>query len=584
MGRSVRRLLLAALLVLVMVPCHAAIKLEIRGVEGDVERNVRVFLSVERYRERDDIDEDTANRLFNRIDGEVREALRPFGYYEPKIGAKLEPEDKGWLIEIDITPGEPVRVRHVSVAVEGPGADDPAFVAIKTQKALREGMRLNHGIYEEVKNSLVNAAAANGYLAARLVSNPLLVDVAAHSASIDLKLETGPRYHFGAINIDQSVIRPALMQRFLRFKEGEPYSVAQLLRTQFALDDSLYFSSVDVVPGNADPQTLTVPVKITATKNDRQLQLGAGYGTDTSVRGTIAWTDTRINDRGHRLRFEINASTIRRRVNARYDIPIGDPALERFSVEAVNEYKESGDLNTNETSVTPSITRVRGRWQVVTQVSATHTTTDNGASTIYSNLLVPGITFASVPEGFLGEALFSRALIVELLGSQHGLGSDADFLRLHVQSERQFDLTRRWHLLLRGELGTTLVKNFDEVPGIYRFFAGGDRSVRGFGYETLSPHEMILNSQGVLESKAVGGRHLAVGSVEFVRDLPWWSLAAATFFDMGNAFDHFGDGLEYAAGVGIRYRLPVVSLGFDIAKPLSTGGNLRLHLNITTKL
>ena len=39
-----------------------------------------------------------------------------------------------------------------------------------------------------------------------------------------------------------------------------------------------------------------------------------------------------------------------------------------------------------------------------------------------------------------------------------------------------------------------------------------------------------------------------------------------------------------AAGVGFRYRLPVVSLGVDVAKPLSTSGGVRLHLNITPKL
>jgi translocation and assembly module TamA len=71
--------------------------------------------------------------------------------------------------------------------------------------------------------------------------------------------------------------------------------------------------------------------------------------------------------------------------------------------------------------------------------------------------------------------------------------------------------------------------------------------------------------------------------VEIVRDLPL-NLAVATFFDAGNAFDSWGDGLEYAAGVGVRYRLPVVSIGLDVAKPLSTGGNYRLHLNITPKL
>lgn len=574
--------LLPALLLL-SLPAAAAIKVELRGVDDEVKLNVQTFLSVERYRDRNDIDADTVDRLFNRIDGEVREALRPFGYYEPEVRSELKPQDKGWLIDIDITPGEPVRVRHVSIVIRGQGTDDPAFDAIRSQRALREGMRLNHGTYEAVKGELIRAAAGNGYLAARLVPNPLLVDVANHSASINLELETGPRYSFGAISIEQSVIRPQLMRRYLRFREGDPYSVEQLLRTQFALDDSLYFSTVEVAPAEADAATLTVPVRITATRNDRQLSLGAGYGTDTSFRGTLGWTNTRLNDRGHRLRFEIKGSSITRRVDARYDIPIGDPALERFSLEALNKFEDAGDLDTNETSITPSITRVRGKWQVVTKVAATRTSTDDGQTRQRSNLLVPGITLASVPEGFLGESLFSRALYAEVIGSQKTLGSDSDFLRLLVQSERQFDLTRKWHLLLRGELGTSLVKNFDEMPGIYRFFAGGDRSVRGFAYQSLSPEELVLQRDGTLKLTDVGGRHLMTGSVEIVRDLPR-NLAVATFFDAGSAFNRFGDKLEFAAGIGFRYRLPVVSLGVDVAKPLSTGGGLRLHLNITPKL
>ena len=288
-------------------------------------------------------------------------------------------------------------------------------------------------------------------------------------------------------------------------------------------------------------------------------------------------------DRGHRLRFELKASQITRRVDARYDIPIGDPALERFSLEAVNKFEDQGDLDTNETSITPSITRVRGGWQWVSRVSATRTSTDDGLTKQFSNLLVPGITLASVPEGFLGESLFSRALYVELIGSQKTLGSDSDFLRLLVQSERQFNLSRKWHLLLRGELGASLVKNFDELPGIYRFFAGGDRSVRGFGYQSLSPEQPVLQRDGTTKITDVGGKHLVVASLEIVRDLPR-NLAVATFIDAGNAFDHFGDKLEYAAGIGFRYRLPVVSLGVDVAKPLSTSGGWRLHLNITPKL
>jgi len=577
------RALLSALLLLVAMPSFAKIEVELHGVDGDAEQNVQIFLSVQRYRDRKDVDADTVNRLFNRIDGEVRDALRPFGYYEPTIESKLTQKGSDWHIAVNITPGEPVRVRKVSVEIEGPGADDPIFTSIRADQALREGGRLNHGTYEGVKSALTRAAAANGYLDAKLDQNPLLVDVAQHSASIAIKLHTGPRYKFGEVSIEQSVIRPKLMERYLRFHQGEPYSVEQLLRTQFALDDSLYFSTVEVTPGNPDSASLTVPVSITAKRGTKTLSLGAGYGTDTRVRGTLTWTDPRINDRGHRFRFEVKASQINSSLNARYDIPIGDPALEKFSLEAENEYEDKPAVDTNTFSLTPSITKVYGKWQVVTSVAATYTSEDKGIESSSSKLLVPGVVIASVPEGFLGESLFSRTFYLELRGSQKALGSDADFLQALFQTERSFDLTYRWHLLTRAQIGATLVDNFDEVPTIYRFFAGGDRSVRGFAYESLAPLGPVVNEDGTTEYKPVGGKHLLTGSVELVRDLPR-NLAVAGFFDFGNAFDTWGDDVEYAAGLGVRYRLPVVSLGIDVAKPLSTSGGVRFHVNITPKL
>jgi translocation and assembly module TamA len=580
-----RRLPLLAVLLLGLgqLPARADIKVEVAGVDGDARRNVLTYLSVERYRERKDVDEDTMRRLFNRVDGEVRNALRPFGFYEPKVTADYRAVGKDWQVGIAIEPGEPVRIRELTIEIEGPGAGDPAFNGIRSQSLLRIGSRLHHGSYEQVKGEMTRTAAAYGYLAARLSRSEMVVDVAQHSATVDLRLDTGERYKFGRIDIEQTAIRPELMRRFLRFREGDAYSANEILRTQFALDDSLYFSRVDVEPGTPDAETLTVPVRITASKSRPSLQLGAGYGTDTGVRGTATWTDTRINDRGHRLRFDIKASTSTRRIDSRYDIPIGDPALERLSLEFINRFEELGGLDTNEITLRPSVTRMAGRFQTVTSLSATRTTTDDGGDKFASHMLVPGIAFASVPQDYLGEALFTRGFYAEVIGSQRALGSDADFVRGLVQMERTFDLNYQWHLLLRGEAGATLVDNFSEVPGIYRFFAGGDRSVRGFAYQSLSPRELVTNSDGTTELKPVGGRHLLVGSAEIVRDLPW-NLAVATFIDIGNAFNNFHDPVEYSAGVGVRYRLPGISIGLDVAKPLSTGLGPRLHLNITPKL
>ena len=57
------------------------------------------------------------------------------------------------------------------------------------------------------------------------------------------------------------------------------------------------------------------------------------------------------------------------------------------------------------------------------------------------------------------------------------------------------------------------------------------------------------------------------------------------FADAGNAFDRFGDPLEYSVGVGFRWRSPIGLIGGDIAQPLSVDGQgLRLHFSVRPEL
>jgi translocation and assembly module TamA len=169
-----------------------------------------------------------------------------------------------------------------------------------------------------------------------------------------------------------------------------------------------------------------------------------------------------------------------------------------------------------------------------------------------------------------------RGLQAELVGSTSALGSDTDFARLLIHDERHFRLTGRWHLQLRAELGASAVGDFQELPAQYRFFAGGDRSVRGYAYEELSPVDA--------DGNRVGGRHLMTGSIELQRNLPR-NFVAALFVDGGNAINNFGDRLEYSFGVGLRYRLPFLSIGLDVAQSISEPDRgPRLHLNFTPEL
>ena len=552
---------------------HGNINIDVNGIDGDMKRNVLTFLSLQRYANRDDLDADTVARIAQRAIAEAKSALKPFGYYEPKIAWNLREEGRNWRATITVTRGDPVRLKEVDLQITGPGERDPLFTNVLRHSTLKAGDQLNHPAYERVKGDLERTAASYGYLDAKLERHELLVDPAGRSASAHLRLATGLRYRFGETTIKQSVIDEKLMRKYMRYQQDQPYDATALLRTQFALDDSQYFSSIEVLPGERNAQSLTVPVGIEGVANKRnRYSIGAGYGTDTKFRGTLAWDDRLVNSHGHRAHIEIKASAITQQLDANYIIPVGDPALEKISLESTYGRTTLGDVTTTGLVVKPGLTQVLGNWQRVLFVSVNRNISRTAFTSITDNAVVPGISYASIPPGIFGQPVAGRGLYLELTGSHAILGSNSNFLRFFIQDDQRIDLSQVWHLLLRGQFGVSLVSQFSELPAFERFFAGGDRSVRGFALNDLSP----VDANG----QRVGGRDLIVGSVEIERDLPR-GFAVATFVDAGNAVNSFREHLEYSAGVGVRYKLPAVSIGLDVAKAISRSDlSPRLHLNI----
>jgi translocation and assembly module TamA len=627
-GRRSHRRAPTLLLCLLAGPlAHAAgVTVEVRGVEDEVHDNVLAYLSFERYRKGGvDLNADTVERLHNRVEREVDAALRPFGYYEPKVESTVTDQGHGdWRVVINITPGTPVLVDQIEVRVNGPGKSDPLFQRILDNLPLHAGDRLSHLAYDNIKADLQRTAATYGYLDAKLVRNDLVVDPPNHKANIVLELDTGERYRFGATAIEQRVISDKLVRRYLRYHEGEYFDLTQVLRTQFALDDAQYFANLEVLPGDPDRDTLTVPVKIRADAARRhRYSIGGGYATDTGIRGTFGFEDRRINSLGHTLSVAIQASQVQRyNVQSRYRIPFGDPAVENISLNAVVRQETLADVTATTQSAGVSFTDVLAGWQHVWQLNGVHTISDNSAATVTNvntartdELLVPELDLARVPTGYLGEPLFERPFLATIRASHSALGSQADFVQLHVQAERVFNLGHKWHLLLRDEIGTTFVKDFNDMPAVYRFFAGGDNSVRGFAYNELSPLEgpvcqtntagqVVTTANGSCQPKPgyylkTGGKDVLTGTVEFIRELPR-SLGVAAFFDYGNALNSFHKPdcvpgtepgttfcpplIQYSVGIGLRVRLPVMTLGVDIAQPLSSNGGPRLHINFSPKL
>jgi len=612
---------------------RAGVTITVTGVSGPLRGNVLAYLSFARYQRSKELTPDTVDRLQSRIGREVQAALRPLGYFQPTVHSTVTAAGTGnWRVTIAIDPGQPVILQSVSVRVIGPGAGSRHFRRITSRLPLHAGSRLDESAYDAVKTDLLSTAATYGYLDATLTRHELVVNPQAHTATIALELQTSVRYRFGDTTIVQHAVREKLVRRFLRYRKGQPFDLTQVLRTQFALDDSEYFSNLEVLAGNPNHTDHTVPVNITADPSRPNVySIASGYETDTGARGILSWQDRRVNSYGHRMSVDLEAAQVTKySLQSRYVIPIGDPAVENLTLSGTVVQQQLADVDSRTMSLGPSITKVMGNWQTVWFVNGVHATgtvqttwpgaensnkvcvagatagtacTANVTIGIPTNdMLVPGVDFASVPKGYLGEPMFEHGFFAEIRGSQGAFGSKANFLQLHIQVERVLRLAPKWHLLLRDELGATAASHFDEMPPAMRFFAGGEGSVRGFEYNDLSPtQKYCLTNSPICDYARAGGKDVITGTVEFDRDLPR-NFGVAFFFDYGNAFNHFGEQqqtvidsqlqtvvtkgplLQYGAGIGFRVRLPVLTLGIDIGQPLSQSGSPRLYINFSPKL
>jgi len=130
-----------------------------------------------------------------------------------------------------------------------------------------------------------------------------------------------------------------------------------------------------------------------------------------------------------------------------------------------------------------------------------------------------------------------------------------------------------WFGNARVEAGQVFVHDRIGVPDTVLFRAGGEDSVRGYGYRTLGPS---------VNGAVVGGRVLLTGSVEMEHPLSnrMPALLGAVFVDAGNAADRWNEMRPvFGYGVGLHYRSPVGPLRLDLAYGQDER-RLRIHVSV----
>jgi translocation and assembly module TamA len=549
------------------------VQVELAGLEADLEDNVRAAVALF-VQEGEELTPNRARTLFRRAPEEMRVALEPFGRYAPTIDAALDDTGDEWTATFDVDPGPATLLTRVDLSLAGEGASDSTFMALVDSFPLSEGDTLHHAPYDLVKSQLSRNANNRGYLDARFDTAEIRVDRTGASAEIVLHFDTGARYLFGPITVEQDVLERDYVDGYVTARQGDPFDADILRRSQVALTTGPWFGRADIKLDRSDPETGEVPVRFELSPaRPQRYEAGLGYGTDTGFRGSLRAQFRRLNRKAHNAEAEIRISQIEASLAGRYNIPRPFPSTTVWGL-----FGNVGDVSPDWSSTTVGtvgVDRARSRGPFRETLSLAWEGSKYEAAGVEgtASLVVGQADWSWVSANDRIVPTRGHRLGLTLSGAHDAVLSSTTFATVRVEGKVIRPLGSRIRIMGRGEVGQIFTDDLEALPPTRRFITGGDQSVRGWGWESLAP--------AVGDTALVGGKVLAVASLETDFEvIPAWRVAA--FGDAGNAAVDFGSlEWEYSVGAGIRWTSPLGMLRLDFAFPLTDPDRtLRLHLVI----
>ena len=309
------------------------------------------------------------------------------------------------------------------------------------------------------------------------------------------------------------------------------------------------------------------------------MDLGLGFSTDNGVHGKIGWNKPWINSRGQSFQSNLSLSSPEQLVTMSYKIPLKKSPLEQYYT-IQGGYKKIDNNDTYSRSYTFGALRNWDNfygWQTALGLNMLNDDFTQGDSSFKTFLYYPSLSISRIRSDGSLLAMWgdSQRYSIEAAGEQ--LGSDINLVRFQAQQAWIRSLKKSHRFIARGNFGIIQASNFDRVPPSFRFFAGGERSIRGYSYQSISPKDK--------KGKLKGASKLITGSLEYQYNLSgsWWGAA---FVDTGEAIDKVDKTKFYTGtGFGIRWASPVGPIKVDLATPLNKDtGSIHLYIGLGSEL
>lgn len=573
-------LLLFTSLMLTQPSAWALVSLQykITGITGETAENADKRLKGKLALIRSDLDQEQMQTFYHQAENEIKLAVAPYGYFRATVSSRLIPlGNDRWYAYFHVQPGLKIRLRHLSVTLLGPGRDDPAFQKILANFPLTRGQEFSVKNYDEAKDMLVNLAAQHGYFNAQMTVNKLVIDQQPYGADVTLVFTTGPRYLFGPVTFNYSVVpKKALAESFLRryipFKKGEVYDNELLSKMQTNLSSSLYFQSVNITPLTNEIEGQYVPVTVTMTaRKSQQYNFGLGFSTDSGIRGLTDLNLKPLTSTGHYLSLNAKASAAKTdntdkkhnntaEFKVSYNIPGSNPSTDLYKITAEAYHSQDTEIgDSNNLKMNASYTNQVLTWEQTAGVTLLFERSEPIGETINTTtFLIPNIRWIKLKSDDPMSPTHGYRINFSLRGASKGTLGSVDFFQAYLQAKWLHTFGSSFRVIARSEVGFMIIDDTNELPISLRYYAGGSQSVRGYH----------LNEIGKNES----GRTLSVGSLEFQQRV-YRDFYLAIFYDAGQVGSSYFNAYKQGVGAGIVWHSPVGALSLTVANALNTPGH-----------
>lgn len=567
-----RRLVCAPIAVSLLLICTSANALDItiEGVSDDIADDMRLHIG------QPATDTRAAITAFgNSIPETANRALQAAGYYSARyvIAYTGTAEEPG--MTITVKPGEPVRISSLAISITGDARLDAGYMPVIGRIPVRRNGVFTHADYESTKNVLFDAAQNRGYFDFKFTTSTVRISREKASADIALAASSGERYRFGEVTFSTDYFTDELLTRYLPFAAGDYYESAKLATLTRDLQTTGFFESVKVLPIRDQIADGVIPVRVTVTRRDKNyIGLGVGFATDTEWRTKVTWSKPTLNTAGHSFDSALELSQVEQNISFQLRIPRKkNPLTNYWSLEYGLQNLEVDE--TRSFLSTLNLQRVRqtsNGWRESQFIRWERERSTIGGIEDETDLVLPGIAWSKNKSTGLPFPTDGYSASVQFMYGSRYLLSDIDFYKSTLNYKWLKTLGKRNTFIVALQYGAISTNDFTRVPASQRFFAGGDRSIRGFDYRSVSPR----NPEGL----TVGGRYLEVTSLEYnYRIRERW--AVALFADAGRAFNRFDQSYSVGAGVGVRWYSPVGPFRIDIASDVSEDDpGFSLHLSL----